>query len=137
MSAAIRDISDRKRVETTLRASLSEEKEVLLKEIPPPGEEQPPGRLQPAEPAGGSTLRRDAAAPNSSRRARVGCVDGAVHEKLYQSRDLSPDRLRRLHRLARDTPVCHGHGVNPDDGITRETRPEDIPLAVDAAIRAG
>ena len=133
VSAAIRDISDRKLVETRLRASLNE-KEVLLKEI----HHRVKNNLQIVSSMLNLQMDQlsDAKAielfKESQNRVRSIAL---FHEKLYQSRDLGrveiADYLKGL---------AHGsfatYGVNSND-IVLAVHAEDIPLGVDAAISCG
>ena len=133
VSAAIRDISDRKRVENTLRASLKE-KEVLLKEI----HHRVKNNLQIVSSMLNLQMDQlsDAKAiglfKESQNRVRSIAL---FHEKLYQSRDLGRVEIAEyLKGLAHDSFATYG--VNPDD-IVLAVDTEDIPLGVDAAISCG
>jgi PAS domain S-box-containing protein len=133
VSAALRDISDRKLVETRLRASQNE-KEVLLKEI----HHRVKNNLQIVSSMLNLQMDQlsDAKAielfKESQNRVRSIAL---FHEKLYQSRDLGrveiADYLKGL---------AHGsfatYGVNSND-IVLAVHAEDIPLGVDAAISCG
>jgi PAS domain S-box-containing protein len=133
VSAAIRDISDRKRVETKLRASL-QEKEVLLKEI----HHRVKNNLQIVSSMLNLQMDQlsDAKAiglfKESQNRVRSIAL---FHEKLYQSRDLGRVEIAEYLK-----GLAHGsfatYGVNPDD-IVLAVETEDIPLGVDAAISCG
>ncbi|HEY6613568.1 MAG TPA: sensor histidine kinase, partial [Vicinamibacterales bacterium] len=133
VSAAIRDISDRKRVETTLRASLNE-KEVLLKEI----HHRVKNNLQIVSSM--LNLQMDQLSDTKAielfkeSQNRVRSI-ALFHEKLYQSRDLGRVEIAEyLKGLAHDSFATYG--VNPDD-IILAVHTEDIPLDVDAAISCG
>jgi len=131
--AAIRDISERKRVETTLRASLKE-KEVLLQEI----HHRVKNNLQIV-----SSLLNLQTEKLSDPKAielfkesqnRVRSI-ALFHEKLYQSRDLGRVEIGDyIKGLANGSFATYG--VNPDD-IVLAVDTEDIPLGVDAAISCG
>jgi len=133
VSAAIRDISDRKRVETKLRASL-QEKEVLLKEI----HHRVKNNLQVVSSM--LNLQMDQLSDTKAiglfkeSQSRVRSI-ALFHEKLYQSRDLGRVEIAEyLKGLAHDSFATYG--VNPDD-IVLAVHTEDIPLGVDAAISCG
>ena len=133
VSAAIRDISDRKRVETKLRASLNE-KEVLLKEI----HHRVKNNLQIVSSM--LNLQMDQLSDTKAielfkeSQSRVRSI-ALFHEKLYQSRDLGRVEIAEyLKALAHDSFATYG--VNPDD-IVLAVHTEDIPLGVDAAISCG
>jgi PAS domain S-box-containing protein len=133
VSAAIRDISDRKRVETKLRASL-QEKEVLLKEI----HHRVKNNLQIVSSM--LNLQMDQLSDTKAiglfreSQNRVRSI-ALFHEKLYQSRDLGRVEIAEyLKGLAHDSFATYG--VNPDD-IVLAVHTEDIPLGVDAAISCG
>ena len=133
VSAAIRDISDRKRVETRLRASLNE-KEVLLKEI----HHRVKNNLQIVSSM--LNLQMDQLSDTKAiglfkeSQSRVRSI-ALFHEKLYQSRDLGRVEIAEyLKGLAHDSFATYG--VNPDD-IVLAVHTEDIPLGVDAAISCG
>ena len=133
VSAAIRDISDRKLVETKLRASLNE-KEVLLKEI----HHRVKNNLQIVSSM--LNLQMDQLSDpkaielfkESQNRVRSIAL---FHERLYQSRDLGRVEIAEyLKGLANGSFATYG--VNPDD-IVLAVHTEDIPLGVDAAISCG
>jgi len=133
VSAAIRDISDRKRVETRLRASLNE-KEVLLKEI----HHRVKNNLQIVSSM--LNLQMDQLSDTKAielfkeSQSRVRSI-ALFHEKLYQSRDLGRVEIAEyLKGLANG--LFATYGVNPDD-IVLAVHTEDIPLGVDAAISCG
>ena len=133
MSAAIRDISDRKRVETKLRASL-QEKEVLLKEI----HHRVKNNLQIVSSM--LNLQMDQLSDTKAiglfkeSQNRVRSI-ALFHEKLYQSRDLGRVEIAEYPKgLAYDSFATSG--VNPDD-IVLAVDTEDVPLGVDAAISCG
>ena len=133
VSAAIRDISERKLVETRLRSSLKE-KDVLLKEI----HHRVKNNLQIV-----SSLLNLQTEKLSDTKAielfkesqnRVRSI-ALFHEKLYQSSDLGRvDIGGYIKGLANGSFVTYG--VNPDD-IVLAVLTEDIPLDVDAAICCG
>jgi PAS domain S-box-containing protein len=131
--AAIRDISERKLVETRLRSSLNE-KEVLLKEI----HHRVKNNLQIVSSM--LNLQMDKLSDreaielfkDSQNRVRSFAL---FHEKLYESRDLGRvDIADYLNGLANS--LFANYGVNPDD-IALAVDTEDIPLSVDAAISCG
>jgi len=133
VSAAIRDISDRKLVETKLRASLKE-KEVLLKEI----HHRVKNNLQIVSSM--LNLQMDQLSDTKAielfkeSQNRVRSI-ALFHERLYQSRDLGRVEIAEyLRGLAHGSFVTYG--VNPDD-IVLAVHTEDIPLGVDAAISCG
>jgi PAS domain S-box-containing protein len=133
VSAAIRDISDRKLVETKLRASL-QEKEVLLKEI----HHRVKNNLQIVSSMLNLQMDQlsDAKAIELFKESqnRVRSI-AQFHEKLYQSRDLGRVEIAEyLKGLANASFATYG--VNPDD-IVLSVHTEDIPLGVDAAISCG
>jgi len=131
--AAIRDITERKLVETTLRSSLKE-KEVLLQEI----HHRVKNNLQIV-----SSMLNLQTEKLSDPKAielfkesqnRVRSI-ALFHEKLYQSRDLGRVEIGEYIRgLANGSFATYG--VNPDD-IVLTVQTEDIPLEVDAAISCG
>jgi PAS domain S-box-containing protein len=131
--AAIRDISDRKLVETKLRASLKE-KEVLLKEI----HHRVKNNLQILSSM--LNLQMDQLSDTKAielfkeSQNRVRSI-ALLHEKLYQARDLGRVEIAEyLKGLANG--LFATYGVNPDD-IVLTVQTEDIPLGVDAAISCG
>ncbi len=133
VSAAIRDISERKLVETKLRSSLKE-KEVLLQEI----HHRVKNNLQIVSSM--LNLQRETLSDpkaielfkESQNRVRSIAL---FHEKLYQSRDLGRIEIGEYIRgLANGSFATYG--VNPDD-IVLAVRTEDVPLGVDAAISCG
>ena len=133
VTAAIRDISERKLVETKLRSSL-QEKEVLLKEI----HHRVKNNLQIVSSM--LNLQVDqisdpqALALFRESQARVRSI-ALFHEKLYQSKDLARiDIAEYLEGVARD--LFAAYGVNPDE-ILLAFQAEDVPLGVDAAISSG
>jgi PAS domain S-box-containing protein len=133
VSAAIRDITDRKVVEDKLRASLKE-KEVLLKEI----HHRVKNNLQIVSSMLSLQMGqiRDGRARElfMESQARVRSI-ALFHEKLYQSKDLARlDISEYLKGLA--TGLFATYGVNPDQ-VALSIRVEDIPLGVDAAITCG
>jgi PAS domain S-box-containing protein len=133
VTAAIHDISERKRVETKLRSSL-QEKEVLLKEI----HHRVKDNLQIVSSMLNLQLDQisdpKALALFKESQARVRSI-ALIHEKLYQSKDLARlDIAEYLERLVRD--LFAAYGVNPDE-IALQVQSEDVPLGVDAAISSG
>jgi len=133
VSAAIRDITERKLVETRLRSSLKE-KEVLLKEV----HHRVKNNLQIVSSMLNLQMEKlsDAKAielfKESQNRVRSIAL---FHEKLYQSRDLGRVEIADyLKGLANG--LFATYGVNPDD-IVLAVDTEDIPLGVDAAISCG
>jgi len=133
VSAAIRDITDRKKVEDKLRSSLKE-KEVLLKEI----HHRVKNNLQIVS----SMLNLQMAQIDDSEarglfqesQSRVRSI-ALFHEKLYQSKDLARvDIAGYLRGLS--TGLFATYGVNPEQVIL-SARVQDIPLGVDAAIACG
>ena len=124
VSAAIRDISDRKRVETTLRASL-QEKEVLLKEI----HHRVKNNLQIVSSM--LNLQMDQLSDTKAiglfkeSQNRVRSI-ALFHEKLYQSRDLGRVEIAEyLLGLAHDSFATYG--VNPDDIVLAVQAHLDLP----------
>jgi two-component sensor histidine kinase len=133
VSASIRDITERKLVETKLRSSLKE-KEVLLKEI----HHRVKNNLQIVSSMLNLQMEKlsDTKAielfKESQNRVRSIAL---FHEKLYQSRDLGRVEIAEyLEGLA--SALFGAYGVNPDD-IALAVHAEDIPLDVDAAISCG
>jgi PAS domain S-box-containing protein len=133
VTAAIRDISDRKLVETKLRASLKE-KEVLLKEI----HHRVKNNLQIVSSM--LNLQMDQLSDpkaielfkESQHRVRSIAL---FHETLYQSRDLGRVEIAEyLKGLANG--LFATYGVNSDD-IVLSVQAEAIPLGIDAAISCG
>ena len=124
VSAAIRDISERKLVEIKLRSSLKE-KEVLLKEV----HHRVKNNLQMEKLSDTKAIELFKESQNRVRSIAL------FHEKLYQSRDLARVEIAEyLKGLANG--LFATYGVNPDD-IVLVVRAEDIPLGVDAAISCG
>jgi PAS domain S-box-containing protein len=133
VSAAIRDISERKLVETQLRSSLKE-KEVLLKEV----HHRVKNNLQIVSSMLNLQMEKlsDAQAIElfKESQSRVRSI-ALFHETLYQSRDLARVEIAEyLKGLA--IGLFATYGVNPDD-IDLSVRAEDIPLGIDAAISCG
>src|SRR3954447_22197852 len=129
----IRDISERKLVETKLRSSLKE-KEVLLQEIHHRVKNNlqivsSMLNLQMAQLSDGKAIELFKESQNRVRSIAL------FHEKLYQSRDLGRVEIGEYIRgLANGSFATYG--VNPDD-IVLAVHTEDIPLGVDAAISCG
>ncbi len=133
VTAAIRDITDRRMVETELRASL-DEKEVLLKEI----HHRVKNNLQIVSSMLNLQLDQlsDAASRDHFKESQTRVRSIALfHEKLYQSKNLAridiADYLRGL-----TTDLLTTYGVNPDD-VALTVGADDVPLSVDAAISCG
>jgi PAS domain S-box-containing protein len=133
VSAAIRDISDRKRVETTLRASLKE-KEVLLKEI----HHRVKNNLQVV-----SSMLNLQTEKLSDPKAielfkesqnRVRSI-ALLHEKLYQSRDFAGVQIAEYLK-ALVSGLFATYGVNQED-IVFGVQTDDVQLDVDAAMSCG
>jgi PAS domain S-box-containing protein len=133
VSAAIRDISERKRVEMTIRASLKE-KEVLLKEI----HHRVKNNLQIVSSMLNLQMVQiaDSTALELFKESQTRVRSIALfHEKLYQSKDLARIEIAEyLKGLA--TGLFSTYGVSPDD-IALTIDAEDVPLGVDAAISCG
>ncbi|MBX3468505.1 MAG: PAS domain S-box protein [Planctomycetes bacterium] len=133
VTAAIRDITDRKEVETRLRSSL-QEKEVLLKEI----HHRVKNNLQIVSSM--LSLQLDQLSDPKAlelfkeSQTRVRSI-ALFHETLYQSRDLARvDVAEYLRGLA--TGLFATYGVDPGR-IALAVDAEDVPLGVDAAISCG
>ncbi|MRG94502.1 PAS domain S-box protein [Polyangium spumosum] len=133
VSAAIRDITERKIVEKQLRASLLE-KEVLLKEI----HHRVKNNLQIVS----SMLNLQMGQITDPRalqlfkesQTRVRSI-ALFHEKLYQSKDLARVEIAEyLRSLA--TGLLYTYGVNPEH-VSFVLDAEGVPLGVDAAITCG
>jgi PAS domain S-box-containing protein len=129
----IRDTTERKLVETRLRASLAE-KEVLLREI----HHRVKNNLQIVSSM--LNLQIDQLADPSAialfkeSQTRVRSI-ALFHEKLYQSKDLARvDIAEYLAGLATD--LFAAYGVNPEE-IALHLDAENVPLGVDAAISCG
>jgi PAS domain S-box-containing protein len=133
VSAAIRDISERKAAETQLRASLAE-KEVLLKEI----HHRVKNNLQVVSSMLNLQMHQvsDPQALELFRESqdRVRSI-ALLHEKLYQSRDLTridvPAYLQDL-----TTGLLGTYGVSPEQ-IVLVIEADPVPLGVDAASSSG
>jgi PAS domain S-box-containing protein len=133
VTAAIRDITERKLVETRLRASL-QEKEVLLKEI----HHRVKNNLQIVSSMLNLQVDQladpEALALFKESQTRVRSI-ALFHEKLYQSKDLARvDIADYLKGLATD--LFATYGVNPDE-IALDLDTDDVPIGVDAAISCG
>ena len=133
VSAAIRDISERKLAETQLRNSLKE-KEVLLKEI----HHRVKNNLQIVSSM--LNLQMDQISDPAAlelfqeSQSRVRSI-ALFHEKLYQSKDLAQlDIAEYLKGLT--AGLFATYGVDPDR-LSLSVRAEDIPLSVDSAISCG
>jgi PAS domain S-box-containing protein len=127
-----RDITDRKRAEAQLRASLRE-KEVLLKEV----HHRVKNNLQLissllALQAGTLTDRAAAALAESQNRVRAMAL---VHEHLYRSGDLASVRLAG-HVEALCAQLYRSYGVDPGR-VALDLRVADVALDLDRAIRCG
>jgi PAS domain S-box-containing protein len=132
-SAAIRDITDRKAVETKLRTSLKE-KEVLLKEV----HHRVKNNLQIVSSMLNLQIGQIADEKVMSlfkeSQSRVRSI-ALFHEKLYQSKDLTRvDIAEYLKALA--TGLFATYGVSPDQ-IALVFDMEDLPVGVDSAISSG
>ena len=129
----IRDVSERKRVETALRSSLKE-KEVLLKEI----HHRVKNNLQIVSSLLNLQMEKltDATAielfKESQNRVRSIAL---FHEKLYQSKDLGGVEIAEYLRALADG-LFATYGVNPDD-IVLAVHTDDIPLDVEDAMSCG
>lgn len=133
VSAAIRDITERKLVEDKLRSSL-QEKEVLLKEI----HHRVKNNLQIVSSMlnlqMGQVIDTNARELFQESQSRVRSI-ALFHEKLYQSKDLARiDVAEYLRSLS--TNLFATYGVNPEQ-IALSMRVDDIALGVDAAISCG
>jgi PAS domain S-box-containing protein len=133
VSAAIRDITERKAVENQLRTSLKE-KEVLLKEV----HHRVKNNLQIVSSM--LNLQMDQIADPRAlelfkeSQARVRSI-ALFHEKLYQSKDLAHvDMGEYLKSLT--SGLFATYGVNPDR-IVSSIEADDTPMGVDAAISCG
>jgi PAS domain S-box-containing protein len=133
VSAAIRDITERKLVETKLRASL-QEKEVLLKEI----HHRVKNNLQIVSSMLNLQMGQitDARALQLFKESQTRVRSIALfHEKLYQSKDLARVEIAEyLRGLA--TGLLYTYGVSPDH-VALILDAEGVPLGVDAAITCG
>lgn len=133
VSAAIRDISDRKVVENKLRTSL-QEKEVLLKEI----HHRVKNNLQIVSSM--LSLQMDQLTDVLAMRlfkesqSRVRSI-ALFHEKLYQSKDLAHVEMAEYLR-GLVTGLFAAYGTNPQD-TALSIRAEPVPLGVDTAISCG
>lgn len=131
--AAIRDISERKLVETRLRSSL-EEKEVLLKEI----HHRVKNNLQIVSSMLSLQIRQieDPKARElfTESQTRVRSI-ALFHEKLYQSKDLRRVEIGEYLK-GLTSGLFTTYGVNPDD-ISLTIDAEEVSLGVDAAISCG
>jgi two-component system, sensor histidine kinase PdtaS len=133
VSAAIRDVSERRRVEHELRTSLKE-KEVLLKEV----HHRVKNNLQVVSSMLNLQVDQlsDPQALKLFRESQTRVRSIALfHEKLYQSEDLAHiDMAEYVEGLA------HGlfgtYGIDPDE-IRLSVEAENVPLGVDAAISCG
>jgi PAS domain S-box-containing protein len=133
VSAAIRDISERKHADTQLRNSLRE-KEVLLKEV----HHRVKNNLQIVSSM--LNLQMDQISDPAAlelfqeSQSRVRSI-ALFHEKLYQSKDLARiDIAEYLKSIA--AGLFATYGVAPDR-LAVFVNAEDIPLSVDAAISCG
>jgi two-component sensor histidine kinase len=133
VSAAIRDISERKLAETKLRNSLNE-KEVLLKEI----HHRVKNNLQIVSSILNLQMDQieDPAALElfQESQSRVRSI-ALFHEKLYQSEDLARvDIAEYLKGLT--SGLFATYGIDPDV-LQLSLKVDDIPMGVDAAITSG
>jgi two-component sensor histidine kinase len=133
VSAAIRDITERKQAETQLRNSLRE-KEVLLKEV----HHRVKNNLQVVSSM--LNLQMDQISDPMAlelfqeSQSRVRSI-ALFHEKLYQSRDLAQiDIAEYLKSIA--TGLFATYGIGPER-LTLVLDAEEIRLSVDAAISCG
>jgi PAS domain S-box-containing protein len=139
VSAAIRDISDRKLVETKLRSSLKE-KEVLLKEV----HHRVKNNLQIVSSMLSLQMDQMSLIDEITRELALGLFKESqfrvrsialFHEKLYQSKDLAHvDIAEYLKGVT--AGLFAAYGVNPDD-VALSIAVEELPLGVDAAISCG
>jgi two-component system, sensor histidine kinase PdtaS len=139
VSAAIRDISDRKAVENKLRTSLKE-KEVLLKEI----HHRVKNNLQIVSSMLNLQMDQMGQIEEVTRELALGLFKESqsrvrsialFHEKLYQSKDLAHvDIAEYLKGVT--SGLFAAYGVNPDD-VVLSIQVEETPLGVDAAISCG
>ncbi len=133
VSAAIRDISERKLVETKLRASL-DEKEVLLKEV----HHRVKNNLQIVSSL--LNLQVDqiidpkALELFKESQDRVRSI-ALFHERLYQSKDLARVDVAEYLRSLTDGLLA-AYGVDPT-AVRLILDAEDVPMRVDAAISCG
>lgn len=133
VTAAIRDTSERKLVETQLRTSLKE-KEILLKEV----HHRVKNNLQIVSSMLNLQVHQivdpEALALFQESQSRVRSI-ALFHEKLYQSKDLAHvDIADYLKSIA--TGLFAAYGVRPDV-IQLEVDAEDVRMSVDAAIACG
>jgi PAS domain S-box-containing protein len=139
VSAAIRDISDRKLVENKLRLSLKE-KEVLLKEIHHRVKNNlqivsSMLNLQMDQMRETEVVTRDLALGLfQESQSRVRSI-ALFHEKLYQSKDLAHVEIAEYLKGV-TTGLFAAYGVNPDV-VVLSIDVEEVPLGVDAAISCG
>lgn len=131
--AAVRDISDRKLVETRLRSSL-EEKEVLLKEV----HHRVKNNLQIVSSMLnlqiGQLSDPEAIRLLKESLSRVRSI-GLLHEQLYQANDVARvDIGGYLRELAGG--LFAAYGVSPDE-IVLSVQTEDVTLGLDAAMSCG
>jgi PAS domain S-box-containing protein len=133
VSGFIQDITDRKKAEDSLKASLRE-KEVLLREI----HHRVKNNMQVIS----SLFNLQARAPISAEcreilregQTRIRSMS-LVHEKLYQSRDLSKiDLAGYIQSLT--VHLFHVYLVNPEQ-VRLETEFEDVALDINSAIPCG
>jgi PAS domain S-box-containing protein len=133
VTAAIRDISDRKMVENKLRESLKE-KEVLLKEV----HHRVKNNLQIVSSMLNLQLDRltdrQAVASFMESQNRVRSI-ALFHEKLYQSRDLARIDVGEYLRGV-VTGLFATYGADPGN-VSLRVEAEDVPLDVDGAISCG
>ena len=141
VAAAIRDISERKRVENQLRSSLRE-KEILLKEV----HHRVKNNLQIVSSMLNLQMTQLAQAedPEIGRDAALGLLKenqarvrsiALFHEKLYQSKDLAHVDLAEYLKGV-TSGVFANYGVSPDD-VDLSFEVEQLELGVDAAISCG
>lgn len=139
VSAAIRDISDRKLVETKLRSSLKE-KEILLKEV----HHRVKNNLQIVSSMLNLQMDQIAQIDEITRGHALGLFKESqsrvrsialFHEKLYQSKDLAHVDISEYLKGV-TAGLFAAYGVNPDD-VVLSIQVEEVPLGVDAAISCG
>ena len=133
VSAAIRDISERQRMEDQLRASLRE-KEILLKEV----HHRVKNNLQVVSSMLNMQMHlvKDPSALElfKESQSRVRSI-ALFHEKLYQSTDLARADVSEYLKAV-ITGVFATYGVT-QERIQLSFRVEQLPLSIDAAISCG
>jgi two-component sensor histidine kinase len=133
VSAAIRDISERKLAESQLRNSLKE-KEVLLREI----HHRVKNNLQIVSSMLNLQMNQisdpEALELFQESQSRVRSI-ALFHEKLYQSKDLAQIEIAEYLKSL-TAGLFATYGVDPDR-LVLSVNAEDVPLSVDAAISCG